>query len=49
MRLFILSSRGYSTHDGMDQDTVFRLLTELGATDIKVISEADFYTGIKGA
>jgi hypothetical protein len=46
MKLYMQSSRGYQSTDGMDQDTVTRLLTELGATDITYIDEATYNTAI---
>jgi len=38
MELFVQSSRGYSKHNGMSEETVRALLQELGATDIVLIS-----------
>jgi len=32
----------YSSHQGMDEDTVVRLLTELGCTDIVMISQDEY-------
>lgn len=46
MEIFILSSRGYQKTIGMDQDTVIRLLQELGATEIRLITEADYNQGV---
>ena len=46
MKLYMQSSRGYQSTDGMDQDTVTRLLTELGATDITYIDEETYMTAI---
>lgn len=42
MKYFILSSRGYQATEGMDQDTVIRLLTELGVTGIQFITEDEY-------
>ena len=42
MKLYMQSSRGYQQTDGMDEDTVTRLLTELGATGITFIDEATY-------
>ena len=46
MKLYTQSSRGYQSTDGMDQDTVTRLLTELGATGIQYITEEEYNTAI---
>jgi hypothetical protein len=46
MKLYIKSSRGYQQTDGMDQDTVTRLLIELGATDITFIDEITYTAAI---
>ena len=46
MKLYVKSSRGYQQTDGMDQDTVIRLLTELGAKDIIFVTEEDYNTAI---
>ncbi len=46
MKLFVKDQRNgglvYSSHDGMDEETVTRLLTELGATEIEFITEEDY-------
>lgn len=44
MKLYILSSRGYQCTDGMDKDTVIKLLTDLGAT----IATGNIYVGAAG-
>jgi len=46
MKLYIQSSRGYQSTEGMDQATVTRLLVELGATDITFIDEATYQAAI---
>jgi len=46
MKYYIVSSRGYQQTEGMDQDTVTRLLTELGATNIQFIDENTYNTAI---
>ena len=50
MKFYVKSTRNgsdsYSSHEGMDQDTVIRLLTELGATDIQFIDEDIYNTAI---
>ena len=42
MKYYIKSSKGYQQTEGMDQATVIRLLTELGATNIVFISEEEY-------
>ena len=47
MKLYMQSSRGYQSTEGMDQATVIRLLTELGATDITFIDEATYQVAVQ--
>lgn len=46
MKLYVKSWRNggnaYSTHEGMSQETVISLLTELGATSIEFITEQTY-------
>jgi hypothetical protein len=46
MKYWVKSTRdgtdSYSIHEGMSQDTVTALLTELGATNIQFITEAEW-------
>lgn len=44
MELYVQSSRGFSSYAGMDQETIVRLLTELGVTDIMFIDQDTFDT-----
>lgn len=48
-RLYVRSTRNgsmsYSIHDGMSEQVVTQLLSELGATDIQFITEADYQAG----
>jgi hypothetical protein len=46
MKLYISSSRGYQSTEGMDQETVIRLLTELGGADIQFITEEEYNSAI---
>ena len=46
MKLYMQSSRGYQSTDGMDEAIVTRLLTELGGTSIQFIDEATYMTAI---
>lgn len=46
MKLFMKSIRDgvtqYSSHEGMTEDTVLDLLTNLGCTDIQSVSQEEF-------
>lgn len=50
MTIFVKSlrngSESYSLHEGMTQETVMRLLSELGATNIEFIDEETFSANV---
>lgn len=50
MKIYVHCKRNgedvYPAYQGLDADTVTRLLTELGATDIQFLSEAQYVAAV---